>query len=868
MKHGGVRAKRQIAFFCAVLSPWLSATVQAQSNAAPVTAIATQPLDRALAAFAKQTGLQVVYVSGAVSGTTSKGAPTGLTPRETLSRLLEGTGLSFEFLNERTVRIFAIKPAAHSKDDPGPPTLPQTDTSKPPDGARDSASNYNGGDEVMVHKGLVSRLIGLFALCGSAAYSNAACAQQAASADTLEEIVVTAEKRAESLSQAPLSVAVVSGAVAAQQGDVQLSEALAKVGAVKVLEGQDGPTFYIRGVGTGVPSNVGDPEVNFNIDGVYQSEPQFSHAGLYDVDRIEVLRGPQGTLYGRNALAGAINIVTNDPTFDYGASASVGFGNYDLIQTQGALNLPLSDTLAMRLSFGNESHEGYLTNGADDADVQSERIKLLWKPSETFSLLLAADLTHEGGEGEGEVQVDQPPPGFPTGTNALGNSVTSSNPWTSPDPSVSSRRADFWNVRAQADWDLGFGVLTLLPAYRNYTYKCSECYRSETDQTQTAAERQTTTELRLASEAQSSIKWLGGLYFLNAENPETGYSLGPGADSFSIASGNSVSTQAQTHFNSQSYAAFGQVTYPIVEALRVTLGGRYTEDKKSETGFVSSEAGGVIANSTGLFTTENSWNAFTYKAGLEYDVRSNWMLYGNVSSGYKAGGFYQGAAPDSYNPEHLTAYELGSKGRYLDGHLEINADIFYYDYKNYQINYIGFINPASAGIFGILTANSEGATSYGAEIEARYLVSSNDQFDLSVDPLHARFKTLVIAGMFGGNYTGFTLPFAPELSVNAGYQHSWSLLNGARLTARAETHIESGSWVTFSEVANTYQSAYTLSNLFLTFDAPNRKWSVSAYVKNLENKPVLANGQSGPAMLETVDLGPPRTYGMQISAKF
>jgi iron complex outermembrane receptor protein len=860
MTHGGVRAKRQIALFCAVLSPWLGGYVEAQSSNAPISAISTQPLTKALAAFAKQTGLQLVYVSGEVNGMTSEGAPPGLSPRETLTRLLAGTGLTFEFLNERTVRIFPTPAPVHSTTDSVRHEAPDAGANTPP--VNDT------GDKGMGRSGLMGRVLGLFALCGSAAYSNAACAQQAAGADTLQEVVVTAEKRSESLSQAPLSVAVVSGATAVSQGDTQLSEALSKIGAVKVLEGQDGPTFYIRGVGTGVPSNVGDPEVNFNIDGVYQSEPQFSHAGLYDVDRIEVLRGPQGTLYGRNALAGAINIVTTDPTFDFGGYGSVGFGNYALIQTQGAINLPLSDTLALRFAFGNEQHSGYLTNGADDANVQSERIKLLWKPNDAFSLLLGADITHQGGAGEGEVQVNPPPPGFPTGTSGLGNSVASSNPWTSPDPAVSSRSANFWSVHAQADWDLGFGVLTVLPAYRDYDYTCSACYRSETDQNQHASEKQTTVEVRLASPAASTFKWLGGVYYLNAENPETGYQLGPGADSFSDASGNSVSSQAQTHFNSQSYAAFGQATYPIIDSLRVTLGGRYTNDKKSETGYVASETGGVTTTTTGLFTTSKSWDQFTYKAGLEYDLMSHWILYGNVSSGYKSGGFYQGAAPDSYNPENLTAYEVGSKGIYLDGRLEINADAFYYNYKDYQINYIGFINPASAGIFGILTANSEGATAYGGEVEARWLITPNDQFDVSIDPLHAHFKTLVITGIFGGDYSGLPLPFAPSFSSNLGLQHAWPLSNGAKLTARAETHIESGSWVTFSEVRNTYEAAYTLSNIFLTLDAPSRKFSISAYVKNLENKAVLANGQSGPAMLETVDLGPPRTWGVQISARF
>ncbi|HEX7759382.1 MAG TPA: TonB-dependent receptor [Caulobacteraceae bacterium] len=685
---------------------------------------------------------------------------------------------------------------------------------------------------------------------------------------TLGEVVVTAEKRQELLSKAPLSLAVVTGAQAMRQGMTQVDQVLATVGGVKVLEGQDGPTFYIRGIGTGVPSSVGDPEVNLNIDGVYQSEPEFTRAGLYDVARVEVLRGPQGTLYGRNALAGAVNIVTNDPTFDYGASASVGFGNYSLIQAQGMVNVPVNDQLAVRVAAGSENHKGYLTNGADDAVIQSVRVKLLWKPTDRLKIVLAADDTHEGGEGEGEIQVSPPPPGFPIPTNSLGNVIDSSNPWTSPDPGTAVRHTNFWSTHAQIDADLGFGVLSFLPAYRSYSYQCLSCFRSETDQNNYASERQTTAELRLASPAASSFKWLVGLYYLNANNPSFGQQLGPGADSFSDSSGNSVSEQGQNSFRSISYAVFGQATYPITTQLRLTAGARYTVDRKSETAFVSSETGGVTTVTTGLFSASKRWNAFTYRAGVEYDLTPHSLLYANVSTGYKAGGFYQGAAPNSYDPEHLTAYEIGSKNRLLNDRLEINADFFYYDYSQYQVNYLSFINPTSAGIFGILTANAAGATSYGAEIEVRYLPTSHDEFDVSLYPLHARFKSLVIGGLFGGDYTGLVLPFAPTFSANLGYQHAWALSNQGRLTARAETHLEAGSWVTFSQAPHTHQPSYSLSNVYLTYDSPDRKWSVAAYVKNLENQPVLVNAQGGPAGLEAADIGPPRTFGVQLTASF
>ena len=702
----------------------------------------------------------------------------------------------------------------------------------------------------------------------------AAAATPVRDSNQLQEVIVTAEKRPTLLERTPISMAVVSGSVLRRRGVQQLAEVMASVGGVKVLQGEDGPTFYIRGVGTGVPSNIGDPEVNLNIDGIYQSEPEYALAGLYDINRIEVLRGPQGTLYGRNAVAGVINIITNDPVFRYQGYGSIGFGNYNMVQTQGALNLPLSHTLAMRVAFGTEHHTGYLSNGADDLDVQSGRVKLLWRPNDKVRLLLAADDTHEGGEGEGEIQVSPPPAGFVTnpaytkGTAVFGDSFTSSNPWTSPDPNTAARHTDFWSVHAQLDWNLDYGVLTLIPAYRDYSYKCLNCWRSETDQNNYASENQTTMEARFASEPKAPVAWVLGLYYLSANNPSFGDQLSPGQDSFANALNNPVNVFGQSRYVSVSEAAFGQVTVPITRRLRLTGGLRYTEDTKDETGFVSSETDGITTVSTGTFTTRKTWNATTYTAGAEFDLSRGSMLYGKISTGYKAGGFYQGAAPDSYDPEHLRAYEIGIKNSLMAHRLQLNAAVFDYDYRDYQVNYLGFINPESAGIFGILTENAQGARIYGADIETRWLVTRHDEIDVSIDPLHAKFRSLVLPGMFGGDYSGHVLPFAPKWQANLAYQHVFALPGGADLTARINTHLETESWVTFQETTGTHQPGHSVSAVHLTYDPADGRWSISGYIRNIENTPVLTNAQGGPAGLEAADIGPPRTYGVQITAHF
>ena len=689
----------------------------------------------------------------------------------------------------------------------------------------------------------------------------------APSEDTMEPITVTAEKQPATLDKTPLSIEVISGDGAAQRGLDQLDELMAGVGGVKILQGAAGPSFYIRGIGTGVPPSVGDPEINLNIDGVYQSQPEYARAGLYDIRRVEVLRGPQGTLYGRNALAGVVNVVTNDPVFHPDAAAALGVGDYGRLAAQGMVNVPVGDTLAVRAAFSSQKRDGYLSNGADDERVDSQRIKLLLRPDGPVALLLAVDHTREGGQGEGEIQVVAPPAGFPTGTAGLGNALASANPWTSPDPGDAARHVDFWNTRLTLDWDLGFGLLTVLPAYRYGSNTCLNCWRSETDQNNAFSEHQATVEVRLASAPQAAVSWIAGAYTLKASDPSRTEQLGPGASSFDARSGNLVNEQGQLAFDSRSHALFGQATYPWSVRLRMTGGLRYSVDRKDEAAYVGAEQNGTTVSTTGIFTGARTWQALTYTAGLAYDLGEATLAYARLATGYKAGGFFEGAAPNDYAPEHLQTIEVGARARLLDGRLDLDANVFVYDYRDYQINYLGYIHPIAAGIFGVLTANASGARTQGAELALRYRLRRDDEVELAAYPLHTRFKTLVIDGPFGGTFTGLPLPFAPRVSANLAYEHRQRLASGAALSLRLATHLETTSWVSYSEAPGTRQPGHAVSDILIGYRTPGRAWSISAYVRNLANTPVLANAQGGPAGLEAADIGPPRTIGLELGAQ-
>ncbi|MGB6307613.1 MAG: TonB-dependent receptor [Steroidobacteraceae bacterium] len=716
-----------------------------------------------------------------------------------------------------------------------------------------------------------------------------------AGGDSLEDIVVTAQKRIENVQTIPIAITTISGDDIAQRAENHLDSSLRDVPALQVQSTPQGGEIYIRGVGANGDSNFIDPSVALSFDGVYSGRSERLGTGLYDIDHIEVLRGPQGTIYGRDADAGAVNVISNNPIIGSSETRiNLQAGNYDLVHVDAAQNIPINDQLALRIAAEREDRHGYFTNDGYSSHVGAVRFKALYLPTDDLSVQFLADYSHQTGHLATTVAAAGPfagPPAFVfnsssdscAGANGGWLDAEPNNPWyVDPCHPADSIDYKFATFAFQVDYSMPWGTLTVIPTY-SYDRRSDitnlvvgdDAFFGGSLMSTVDAEDQKTGEVRLSSPAASRIKWVAGYYYLWTNNG--------GTFSGTTAYSGSVAGVTEPLFNvasldapaTTSKAPFGQVTYPVTETFRVTGGLRFTQDSKSESDNVVSVA--VPGYNSGVQTAHLNSSATTYKAGVEFDAAPQSMLYAQVSTGYKAGGFDTTATPPtSYQPEHVTAFEIGSKNRFLDGKLQINGDIYEYRYTDMQVQ---FANPAVSALpipaayipadttysyFQQYVANGGSATNKGAEFELRYRFTPNDELDLSAAYVNAHYGNFSQTELTGLN--GERVAATPENSGVVGYDHDWALGDG-KLSLQANSKI-SGQYFTSvgSRGTNDYgtQKAYTRSDASLIYRAA-KLYSVSAWVKNIEDKAQL---QYGDYPLSRVVINTPRTYGLNVNLHF
>lgn len=707
----------------------------------------------------------------------------------------------------------------------------------------------------------VNRLTGVLAAASavvSGSYVNVALAADTEASATLEEIIVTAERREQNLQTMSVSIAALDGEALAAEGKNRLEDAVASVPGVRIQENAlTGGSPFIRGVG---PALGTDPSAALSLDGVYQSEGLFG--AQYDIARVEVLRGPQGTLYGRNATAGSVNVITNSPTNQFEGSGSIQLGNYSAMRAEGMLNVPVSDNLAVRVAALYSKHDGYYSTGGADEDIQSGRVRLKYTPTEALTLSFGADYTKLGGQGQGSTQAPI--------------SSHSSNPWATrqlPGKQKSHRKS----AHGQLDWDLGIATLTYIPSwYEVQVYGDFNLLDSMGLIVSNQRNRQQTHELRLASNASEGVQWIAGAYYLDNKgipNP-VAPQLASGVHGDPSTSGIATRTESK--------AVFGQTTIPFYEQFRLITGARYTWDTKSAysifyapqvpapPGPPSSYPGAPIVGYSP--TLDLKTNKFTYKVGVEFDVAPDSMLYATYSTGFKAGGVNDPAAGTFYEPEELNAIELGSKNRFLDNRLQLNASLFHYDYKNYQVFTVALTsNPPQVSVL-----NAAAATLYGGELESSFQITPVDRLNVSVAYNNNKFDQFIYCSNAypcppGIDRSGSQLPQAPEWTEALGYDHDFVFGNGSTLTAGTEVRFYSESETSIEPALDSHQPAYEMVDANLSYKPSAGNWSINAYVNNATNEVVRQFTRElviGPFDIHELTIGAPRTYGVGFSAKF
>jgi iron complex outermembrane receptor protein len=736
----------------------------------------------------------------------------------------------------------------------------------------------------------------------------------------LEEIVVTAQRREESLQHAALAVTAISGEQLAQAGAISVEDLTQLVPALQVAPAAGPyPLFYLRGVGNFNGNALSDSALAINLDGVYVARPSSSNGMFYDVNRLEVLKGPQGTLYGRNATGGAINVITNKPTDEFGGEFTADFGNYDAKNFDGYINMPFSSVIKTRLSVQSTEHAGYMSDGTDDDYGRAARLQVLVTPNDELSINTSGDFYHQGGKGVGATLLQAGVPGwvgnnpwngntgaaistiysrtfyFPAG-DVLGPLLTKT--LFAQSPANIQQDNDFWGVSSTLDWKTDLGTLTVIPAYRH----------SKLDFTNTAAgflieqeehDQQSSFEARFASNANQAFTYLAGVFYLNEKIDVENATYDQQYNA----------SQQEYDPSTKSYAVFGRLGYAITESFRVNAGLRFTDDQKSFDGVLKSASvicpGAFIPPPAGpqfcfggagqitvpgapiVENASDSWRQTTWRAGVEYDLTNASLLYAAVETGFKAGGFFFTDDNPTYQPEKITAYTVGSKNRFLDNKLQVNGELYYWIYKDQQISHLGI---DSAGTVIFPTDNVGQAKMKGFELEGQYLLTPTTLFTMDAQYLDAIYDTYVYPypnlgappstscpfSLVGGganysvNCSGNTPPQAPRWSADFGLRQTVPVGLGSIVgTATAHFQTETLTGLEFSSLEE--QPSYWIANATLGYQAPKDRWNVTGYVNNLADRTVIAGTFPNPlagATLTAATLRPPRTYGIRLGVKF
>jgi len=724
------------------------------------------------------------------------------------------------------------------------------------------------------------------------------------SSSELEEVTITAERRNSDLQATAVSVSVRSGHELTEQGRYTTRQILEDIPGVVAVDNSSvnigssdvqGNNITIRGVSSGTDRAVGGPSgispapgTAVYVDGVYEGV-----GSGYDIDRVEVLRGPQGTLYGRSATTGVVAFHTRNPSFDsYGGDAQVEVGNYDLQHYSAAVNLPVNSTLAVRLAgdYHNQGEGFYgiagggMAGSGDLAKRTDGRAKLLWAPNDAFSLLVGfayeKNQAFSGGNS------------YTAAVPGLALTTLNSSPLH---PGLKEQR-ELW---AEANWDLGPVKITYLPAFRDWYQNdnllvAASFIESGVPLTQmllSPKDNFHTQELRVGSKDDAAVQWQAGVFYYR--NTLTKF----GNDYLEAPDGGDLATLAYTDDSkdTQNLGFFAETTIPLAASTRATLGVRYDDTRVRVSEFYYDDLyatcgtavqftaplpPGATCTGVGQASVPSppgaslndvllTFHNFDYKARLEQDLTQKNMVYAMISTGFRPGdaGITSGK-PNFLSAEKLTSIEGGSKNRFLEDSLQINADVYYYNYRGFQTSYVS--NP-----FAINNSVNVTVPAYyiGGELEALYRLTAHDRFGLNYDHVESRWYGKPAA--FAEYQTEGVRALTPN-TVNANYEHVFNLPGGSTLMARIDgrylaAHLGSNLQVDYLALGfqkYVYQDAQTIGDLSVNWASNGGRYAVSAYVRNFTNRQYIMYAAAGTQNDLNVSWNDPRTYGALVSVHF
>jgi iron complex outermembrane receptor protein len=663
----------------------------------------------------------------------------------------------------------------------------------------------------------------------SKAFAQSGPNEGASQVDSTTEVVVTAERRRSTAQKTPLSIVAIGAAELEKRGITNPQDLAAVVPGLRVANGTINLNLSMRGVGTSNSGPIGLSGIAAYVDGVYINRP-IQGGMIFDLNRVEALAGPQGTLYGRGATGGAVNFVHNRPTDWLEAAAKFSFSNYNAARSELMLNVPINSWLSARASYLNQKRDGFFSNGYQDQNEYASNIQLLATPTDKLSVLFSFLEDHSDETGAGQIKYPYSGDPFTKNTSALGR--------------IDQHREHYL---LQADYDFDAVTLTYVGALTSAPIRQVNWVNKGSTTSIEVEDHWNQQELRLTSKGDSKLRWTAGLFYLDTDLQYHSKNI--------VTLGEQFTPVVRT----KSIAVYGQATYSVTDTFRTTLGLRYSKDDTKLRGSLFQPP----ATNVGPFSTSTSSKATNWKLGLEWDLAPQSLIYANVGDGYRPGGLNQTPPPSSYEPETVKHYEFGSKNRYNDGKIQFNMAAFYDDYANYFQGGVSPI-PGFPSVRSFQVVNAGAATIKGISFDFGALITPNDKFTASWNLLNTKFDRFTVASV---NYAGDPLPYSPKTTLTLGYEHTWHLSDGAQIEARLDNFYSSAYTLEFNHLAGLEQKAFNRTDARLAYRPDNGRWGVSVYAKNLQDERVLNYGSPlGTTVYQSFDA--PKTYGISFDVKY
>ncbi|MDT0509962.1 TonB-dependent receptor [Novosphingobium sp. MMS21-SN21R] len=730
-------------------------------------------------------------------------------------------------------------------------------------------------------------LVSAFALAHPAFAQDAA--QEAAPAVADGDIVVTANRTSSLLSKTPIAMTAVGGDDLIQSGISNPTQLEETVPNLSIVRG-NGLQITIRGVTSTDGTEKGDPSAAFMLNGVYLARPQAQEVSFFDIERVEVLRGPQGTLYGRNSTAGVINVLSVQPKFELGARVDASYGNFDAINGTAVINLPASDSIAFRVAANIDQRDSYLIDGnaADGIGIgkfknnKTVRLSALFKPSPDLSLLLVGDYSWIKGSPTNGVETSKFYSNVVSGARPTFERPTYSEPSSTLGRTLSTAQGQYTfrdsterGVMGELNYTMGNVTLTYVGSYR----ESDRTEFSNLGATPIQADFygsywQTSHELRLAYGGDGPLQAQVGAYYFKEKSGIAFFInnlLGP----------NTRFGFPQDPTIAENKSAFGQITYELAPDLKVTGGVRYSNDLKSRVGATVLDTYDFVGDSNHIGTLLNrtkfqdnnasrKFSKVTWRAGIDYDSPLG-LVFASVSTGYKAGGFNDGCETGKgpscglpakalyYDPETLTAYEAGFKFK-ISPEFRFNGTVFHYDYSGLQLSQV---SNACGGPCQI-TTNAAKAKIDGVELDATIQPADNFSVRLALNYLDARYGEFTPQP--GIDFAGRALNRSPKWSWVAGVNYAIPVGEG-KVVLDAQTSSRSQYELTdLANFAYFAQPGFSKTDASITYNAPEDRFYIAAFVENIEDNLVLTGAGTG--LFGNATFSDPRTYGVRAGVKF